>query len=266
MIEAVGERVLADLLRHARPAARARRQGRASRRSCSSTSGCWRRVDQYTWITKYIFPGGALPSMRAIEEIVRDHTRLRVDRRRRASAPTTPRTLRRLAGALRRARRRGRRARLRRDVPPHVGLLPRVLRGRLRHRLPRRRADRARRSEARLSMATDRRRRVARGHRPARSVGDDLPVGLRAWDGSEAGPRGAPVVVLAQPARPAPPALAARRARAGPGLRHRRPRRRGRPGRRPPPRVGVRPRARCGGARRTARRVEAARAPRSVSV
>jgi cyclopropane-fatty-acyl-phospholipid synthase len=35
--------------------------------------------DQYTWISKYIFPGGALPSRRAIEEIVRDHTRMRVD-------------------------------------------------------------------------------------------------------------------------------------------------------------------------------------------
>jgi cyclopropane-fatty-acyl-phospholipid synthase len=35
--------------------------------------------DQYTWISKYIFPGGALPSLRAIEEIVRDQTRLHVD-------------------------------------------------------------------------------------------------------------------------------------------------------------------------------------------
>jgi cyclopropane-fatty-acyl-phospholipid synthase len=36
-------------------------------------------LDQYTWISKYIFPGGALPSLRAIEEIVRDHTGLQVD-------------------------------------------------------------------------------------------------------------------------------------------------------------------------------------------
>jgi cyclopropane-fatty-acyl-phospholipid synthase len=35
--------------------------------------------DQYTWISKYIFPGGALPSLRAIEEIVRDETRLQID-------------------------------------------------------------------------------------------------------------------------------------------------------------------------------------------
>jgi cyclopropane-fatty-acyl-phospholipid synthase len=36
-------------------------------------------LDQYTWISKYIFPGGALPSLRAIEEVVRDHSRLRID-------------------------------------------------------------------------------------------------------------------------------------------------------------------------------------------
>jgi cyclopropane-fatty-acyl-phospholipid synthase len=35
-------------------------------------------LDQYTWISKYIFPGGALPSMRAIEAIVRDQTTLSV--------------------------------------------------------------------------------------------------------------------------------------------------------------------------------------------
>jgi len=32
----------------------------------------------YTWINKYIFPGGFLPSVRAIEEVTRDHTGLRV--------------------------------------------------------------------------------------------------------------------------------------------------------------------------------------------
>ncbi|MEV0318341.1 cyclopropane-fatty-acyl-phospholipid synthase family protein [Streptomyces sp. NPDC050659] len=32
----------------------------------------------YTWVQKYIFPGGMLPSVRAIEENVRSHTRLRV--------------------------------------------------------------------------------------------------------------------------------------------------------------------------------------------
>jgi cyclopropane-fatty-acyl-phospholipid synthase len=35
--------------------------------------------DQHTWISKYIFPGGALPSLRAVEQTVRDHTRLHID-------------------------------------------------------------------------------------------------------------------------------------------------------------------------------------------
>ncbi|CAL9404472.1 Tuberculostearic acid methyltransferase UfaA1 [Actinosynnema sp. ALI-1.44] len=33
----------------------------------------------YSWIHKYIFPGGLIPSVRAIEETVRDHTALRVE-------------------------------------------------------------------------------------------------------------------------------------------------------------------------------------------
>ncbi|MFG1665673.1 class I SAM-dependent methyltransferase [Streptomyces sp. Y7] len=35
----------------------------------------------HTWIQKYIFPGGLLPSVRAIERTVRDHTRLTVTHR-----------------------------------------------------------------------------------------------------------------------------------------------------------------------------------------
>ena len=35
--------------------------------------------DQYTWISKYVFPGGALASLRAIDELLRDHTHLQVD-------------------------------------------------------------------------------------------------------------------------------------------------------------------------------------------
>jgi cyclopropane-fatty-acyl-phospholipid synthase len=34
--------------------------------------------DTYTWIHKYIFPGGLLPSVEAIEQVVGDHTRLEV--------------------------------------------------------------------------------------------------------------------------------------------------------------------------------------------
>ena len=36
--------------------------------------------DTYTWIQKYIFPGGLLPSVRAIEEVVGAHTQLAVTR------------------------------------------------------------------------------------------------------------------------------------------------------------------------------------------
>ncbi|MET9633394.1 cyclopropane-fatty-acyl-phospholipid synthase family protein [Lentzea sp. NPDC006480] len=32
----------------------------------------------YSWVHKYIFPGGLIPSVRSIEESVRDHTRLRI--------------------------------------------------------------------------------------------------------------------------------------------------------------------------------------------
>jgi cyclopropane-fatty-acyl-phospholipid synthase len=35
----------------------------------------------HTWINKYIFPGGFLPSVRAIDEVTRDHTSLRVAER-----------------------------------------------------------------------------------------------------------------------------------------------------------------------------------------
>ncbi|KPI07519.1 Cyclopropane-fatty-acyl-phospholipid synthase [Actinobacteria bacterium OK074] len=37
--------------------------------------------ETFTWIHKYVFPGGFIPSTQAIEETVRDHTRLRLARR-----------------------------------------------------------------------------------------------------------------------------------------------------------------------------------------
>ncbi|MET8682866.1 cyclopropane-fatty-acyl-phospholipid synthase family protein [Streptomyces sp. NPDC004732] len=37
--------------------------------------------DTYTWIQKYIFPGGLLPSVEAVDETVRDHTGLTISRR-----------------------------------------------------------------------------------------------------------------------------------------------------------------------------------------
>ncbi|MFE1288477.1 class I SAM-dependent methyltransferase [Streptomyces sp. NPDC058751] len=37
--------------------------------------------DTFTWIQKYVFPGGLLPSVEAVEEVTRAHTGLRVTRR-----------------------------------------------------------------------------------------------------------------------------------------------------------------------------------------
>jgi len=54
----------------------------------------------------------------------------------------------------------------------------------------------------------------------AAQAGIDLPVRVRAWDGSEAGPPGAPVAVLRSPRAAAHP-VAARRAGVRPRLRHR---------------------------------------------
>ena len=114
MIEAVGERVLADLLRHARPAARARRSDRASRRSCSSTTGCSRRATSTRGSTSTSSPAARCRRCGRSTRRRAPHTTLRIDRPVPRSAPTT-RDAARVAGALRRARRRGRRARLRRD-------------------------------------------------------------------------------------------------------------------------------------------------------
>ena len=132
-------------------------------------------LDQYTWISKYIFPGGALPSLRRDRgDRAATHTALRVDEPSTRSAPTTPAPCDCWRRAVRRARRRGRRARLRRDLPAHVGLLPRVLRGRVRHRIPRRRPDRARAGRRAEWLA--RRSPSARGQPSGGCVGDDLPV------------------------------------------------------------------------------------------
>ena len=94
----------------------------------------------YSWIHKYIFPGGLLPSTDAIEPGHRASTRRCTSRHPadrpalRPHAAAVARAVRRQLGAVQRAR-------LRRAVPPDVGVLPRLLRGRLPHRLPRRRAD-----------------------------------------------------------------------------------------------------------------------------
>ena len=91
----------------------------------------------YTWINKYIFPGGFLPSVQAIDEITRRHTRLRlVDRL--SMGRHYAETLRLWDEAFRGASEQVLDARLRRDLPADVALLPGVLPRRLRLRLHRR--------------------------------------------------------------------------------------------------------------------------------
>ena len=91
----------------------------------------------YTWIQKYIFPGGLLPSVTAIEDSLARSTRLRITART-DFGPHYAETLRIWRDRFQRARGRGRPARLRRRVRPHVDLLPVLLRGRLPVRLHRR--------------------------------------------------------------------------------------------------------------------------------
>ncbi len=44
----------------------------------------------YTWVHKYVFPGGALPSMTAIDQVVTGHTRLRIQETRRLGHSYVP--------------------------------------------------------------------------------------------------------------------------------------------------------------------------------
>ena len=141
----------------------------------------------HTWINKYIFPGGFLPSVEAIEQVTREHTTLRVTERLSFGSHYAE-TLRRWDVGVRRRAVAGPRARLRRDLRADVALLPGVLARGLRIGVPRRRADRPR-----TMIAT----RLAETLEPF--VGGELPVRLRAWDGSEAGPVDAPLVELRSP-------------------------------------------------------------------
>ena len=158
----------------------------------------------HTWINKYIFPGGFLPSVEAIDEITRRDTTLRVVDRLAFGAHYAE-TLRQWDERFRAAPDRVRRAGVRPDVPADVALLPGVLPRRVRVRVPRRASSWCWRDDDhdRFRRARSRRARPAwrSGWRPrcGRSCGGDLPVRLRAWDGSEAGPVDAPLVVLRSP-------------------------------------------------------------------
>ncbi len=86
----------------------------------------------YTWVHKYIFPGGLIPSERAIAAGARARLAAAgvVGHRDR---PPLPRHAAGLARAVPGPLRGGARPRLRRHVPPHLGVLPGLLRGGFRH-------------------------------------------------------------------------------------------------------------------------------------
>ena len=147
--------------------------------------------DTHTFITKYIFPGGALPSVRAIEETAARHTSLRVVDQL-PSARTTPAPSG--CGTTRSPRpRRGRSPRVRRHLPAVVALLPGVQPRRVRLGLHRRPPADPHQGSAVTAVAT----RLADALTPF--VGGELPVRLVAWDGSAAGPDDAPRVEIRSP-------------------------------------------------------------------
>ena len=162
MIEAVGAEYWPTTSRpstgRSRPAA-----GSGCRRSCSRTTACWRRSTSTRGSASTSSPGARCPRCARSRRPCATTPRCAIDVGRRLRRRLRPHAAR-VAGALRRARARGRRAGVRRHLPAHVGLLPRVLRGRLRHRVPRRGPDRARAGTRRHEPS---RRPAARGDRPA---------------------------------------------------------------------------------------------------
>ena len=109
-------------------------RSRRCRRSPCPTLATWPPAARTRWMHKYVFPGGLIPSREAIDRAVRSGSRLRVDRRERDRA-----ALRDDASAVARA--------IPRPAPTRcaalgfdgtfradVGVLPGLLRGRIRHR------------------------------------------------------------------------------------------------------------------------------------
>ncbi len=155
----------------------------------------------YTWINKYIFPGGFLPSVQVLDELSRAHTDLRLTDRLSMGLHYAE-TLRLWDETFTAAPRGRPRPRVRRDVPADVALLPRVLPRRLRLGLPRRPPAGADPRGGPLMTPTGSAEAVATRLAAILEpfVGGEIPVRLRAWDGSEAGPADGPVVELREPA------------------------------------------------------------------
>jgi cyclopropane-fatty-acyl-phospholipid synthase len=81
MIEAVGEEYWPDYFstidRHLAPGGRV-----AIQAITMSHARMLETRNSYGWIQKYIFPGGLIPSLRAIDDVCRQHTTLRISERR----------------------------------------------------------------------------------------------------------------------------------------------------------------------------------------
>ncbi len=89
MIEAVGERYWPDYF-----GAIDRMLAEGGRLSLQAITMAHERLlatrNGYTWVHKYVFPGGALPSMTAIDQVVTEHTRLRIQETRRLGHSYVP--------------------------------------------------------------------------------------------------------------------------------------------------------------------------------
>ena len=207
----------------------------------------------YTWVHKYIFPGGFLPSTRAIQDVTATHTSLRVVEWL-SMGSSYAQTLRLWDERFREPHRRRRGTRLRRGLPPDVALLPGVLPGRVRLGLPRRAAVRPPTGGDGMSVIDrsdepSRCRPLGRQPRGPSGVAQRLaarpgPRRRRRAAGAahrlgrqRRGPRRRSVGGRAHARRDPPDPLAPGRARGRAGLRHRRARGRGRPQRGADPRL-----------------------------
>ena len=168
----------------------------------------------YTWIQKYIFPGGLIPSVTAIEESLHRRTRLRVTERHDFGAHYAQ-TLQHLAGPVPRPRstRSARSASTRSSsacgsstcATPRPGSAPGTWTS---ASSPWSGRDRRGRARPGTAGTTGRQRTPGTTKAPsaaatiawaASQAGVILPVRVRAWDGSECGPASAPAIVLRSP-------------------------------------------------------------------
>ena len=170
----------------------------------------------YTWIQKYIFPGGLLPSVEAIIGITERAHPAAHRRHDVHCGPHYAETLRLWRERFLRAARDGVRVGLRRGLPPHVGAVPGLLGGRIPVGLPRRvpvdlRPDgrnsmnflrRHRRIRCRAAVHARHHVRRRPPHRPLQRRRRDVGPGVRRRRGRRSGARYRRSVPAAPAARP----------------------------------------------------------------